>query len=83
MPDKEPKNLLILGGTSEARELARKVSLTIGKKVRVTTSLAGRRASTPALGGDVRIGPRQYRRRRRRHAPAAGHEAPLEIAAGL
>jgi precorrin-6A/cobalt-precorrin-6A reductase len=56
MPDKEPKNLLILGGTSEARELARKVSLTIGKKVRVTTSLAGRRASTPALGGNVRIG---------------------------
>jgi precorrin-6A/cobalt-precorrin-6A reductase len=56
MPDKEPKSLLILGGTLEARELARKVSLTIGKKVRVTTSLAGRRAKPPALGGEVRIG---------------------------
>ena len=41
MPD---KHLLILGGTGEARELARRVSLMIGKRVRVTTSLAGRRA---------------------------------------
>jgi precorrin-6A/cobalt-precorrin-6A reductase len=50
------KHLLILGGTAEARELARRVSLMMGKKVRVTTSLAGRRATTPALAGDVRIG---------------------------
>ncbi len=50
------KHLLILGGTTEARELARRVSLMMGKKVRVTTSLAGRRTTTPALAGDVRIG---------------------------
>ncbi len=50
------KHLLILGGTAEARELARRVAITIGKKVRVTTSLAGRRAKAPALPGDVRIG---------------------------
>ena len=56
MPDNPAKHLLILGGTAEARELARQVSLMLGKRVRVTTSLAGRRASTPALGGDVRIG---------------------------
>ena len=50
------KHLLILGGTAEARELARRVAITIGKKVRVTTSLAGRRAKAPALPGEVRIG---------------------------
>lgn len=50
------KHCLILGGTTEARELARRISLMIGKKVRVTTSLAGRRKTTPALAGDVRIG---------------------------
>lgn len=50
------KHLLILGGTGEARELARRVSLLIGKRVRVTTSLAGRRASSPNLAGEVRSG---------------------------
>ncbi|MCH7936485.1 MAG: cobalt-precorrin-6A reductase [Proteobacteria bacterium] len=50
------KHLLILGGTAEARELARRVAITIAKKVRVTTSLAGRRAKAPALPGEVRIG---------------------------
>ena len=52
------KHLLILGGTGEARELARRVTLMIGKRVRVTTSLAGRRAAPPAtsLAGDVRRG---------------------------
>jgi len=50
------KHLLILGGTTEARELARRVSLMMGKRVRVTTSLAGRRAGTPALAGDIRTG---------------------------
>ena len=50
------KHLLILGGTTEARELARRVSLMLGKKVRVTTSLAGRRGSTPDLAGEVRTG---------------------------
>jgi len=53
MPD---KHLLILGGTGEARELARRVSLMIGKRVRVTTSLAGRRATTPNLAGEVHTG---------------------------
>ena len=50
------KHLLILGGTTEARELARRASLMMGKKVRVTSSLAGRRNTTPSLAGDVRIG---------------------------
>jgi len=50
------KHLLILGGTTEARELARRVSLMMEKKVRVTTSLAGRRPTTPSLAGEVRIG---------------------------
>ena len=50
------KHLLILGGTAEARELACRVAITIGKKVSVTTSLAGRRAKAPALPGEVRIG---------------------------
>ncbi len=53
MPD---KHLLILGGTTEARELARRVSLMMGKRVRVTTSLAGRRDSQPDLAGEVRRG---------------------------
>ncbi len=50
------KHLLILGGTTEARELARRVTLMIGKRVRVTTSLAGRRNSAPNLAGEVRTG---------------------------
>jgi len=50
------KHLLILGGTKEARELAQRVTLMMGKRVRVTTSLAGRRATAPALAGEVRIG---------------------------
>ncbi len=50
------KHLLILGGTTEARELARRVTLMIGKRVRVTTSLAGRRATAPNLSGEVRTG---------------------------
>ncbi len=53
MPD---KHLLILGGTTEARELARRVSLMMGKRVKVTTSLAGRRDSQPDLAGEVRSG---------------------------
>ncbi|NQV84149.1 MAG: cobalt-precorrin-6A reductase [Rhodospirillales bacterium] len=51
-----PRHLLILGGTGEARELARRVHLMIGKRVRITTSLAGRRAVPPTLAGDVRCG---------------------------
>ena len=50
------KHLLILGGTTEARELARRVTLVIGKRVKVTTSLAGRRNAAPSLAGEVRTG---------------------------
>jgi precorrin-6A/cobalt-precorrin-6A reductase len=46
-------HVLILGGTTEARELA--AALT-SRAVRVTTSLAGRVARPGALDGDVRVG---------------------------
>jgi precorrin-6A/cobalt-precorrin-6A reductase len=47
-------HVLILGGTTEARELAAALSVRPG--VRVTTSLAGRVARPGALPGDVRTG---------------------------
>ncbi|MES5817961.1 cobalt-precorrin-6A reductase [Streptomyces sp. RG80] len=47
-------HVLILGGTTEARELA--AALTVLPGVRVTTSLAGRVARPGAVTGDVRIG---------------------------
>jgi precorrin-6A/cobalt-precorrin-6A reductase len=47
-------HLLILGGTTEARELAGVLAARAG--VRVTTSLAGRVARPGALDGEVRIG---------------------------
>lgn len=47
-------HILVLGGTTEARELA--ASLTSRPGVRVTTSLAGRVSRPGALHGDVRIG---------------------------
>ena len=47
-------HILILGGTTEARELA--TALTALPEVRVTTSLAGRVSRPGALAGDVRIG---------------------------
>jgi len=56
MPDSNKSHLLILGGTTEARTLARRLTIELSKKIRVTTSLAGRRAKIPALPGDVRIG---------------------------
>jgi len=49
-----PPHVLVLGGTSEARELA--ASLAARPGVRVTTSLAGRVSRPGALDGDVRIG---------------------------
>uniref|UniRef100_UPI0019059121 cobalt-precorrin-6A reductase n=1 Tax=Streptomyces adelaidensis TaxID=2796465 RepID=UPI0019059121 len=49
-----PPHILVLGGTTEARELA--AALTVLAGVRVTTSLAGRVAGPGALEGDVRIG---------------------------
>ncbi|HEX9568374.1 MAG TPA: cobalt-precorrin-6A reductase [Rhodospirillales bacterium] len=50
------KTVLILGGTHEARELARRLTLEMGKRLRVITSLAGRRESKPGLAGEVRVG---------------------------
>ncbi|WP_055494200.1 cobalt-precorrin-6A reductase [Streptomyces sp. TP-A0356] len=47
-------HVLILGGTTEARELA--ASLAARSDVRVTTSLAGRVSRPGTLDGDVRIG---------------------------
>lgn len=49
-----PPHILVLGGTTEARELAAELAATPG--VRVTTSLAGRVSRPGALAGDVRIG---------------------------
>lgn len=56
MPSSPSRTLLILGGTREARELARRVTLEMGRRVRVVTSLAGRRGTQPALSGEVRVG---------------------------
>jgi len=47
-------HVLVLGGTTEARELA--AELAARSEVRVTTSLAGRVSRPGALEGDVRIG---------------------------
>ncbi|QOV33982.1 cobalt-precorrin-6A reductase [Streptomyces ferrugineus] len=49
-----PRHILILGGTTEARELA--AALTAHPGVRVTTSLAGRVARPGAVEGELRIG---------------------------
>ncbi|MFJ5303463.1 cobalt-precorrin-6A reductase [Streptomyces sp. NPDC088350] len=49
-----PPHILVLGGTTEARELAAELAARPG--VRVTTSLAGRVSRPGALAGDVRIG---------------------------
>jgi precorrin-6A/cobalt-precorrin-6A reductase len=49
-----PPHILVLGGTTEARELA--AELAPRPEVRVTTSLAGRVSRPAALAGDVRIG---------------------------
>ncbi|WP_262059574.1 cobalt-precorrin-6A reductase [Streptomyces sp. STR69] len=48
-------HILILGGTTEARELAAELAAR-HPEVRVTTSLAGRVSRPGALAGDVRIG---------------------------
>lgn len=47
-------HVLVLGGTTEARELAARLAASPG--VRVTTSLAGRVSRPGALEGEVRIG---------------------------
>ncbi|KUL74187.1 MULTISPECIES: cobalt-precorrin-6A reductase [unclassified Streptomyces] len=49
-----PRHILVLGGTTEARELA--AALAAHPGVRVTTSLAGRVSRPGAVAGDVRVG---------------------------
>src|SRR5512132_1634541 len=51
-----PKRLLILGGTTEAAELARRAPAEFGRRLDVITSLAGRLPSRPDLPGRIRIG---------------------------
>lgn len=53
---RQPKRLLILGGTSEAAQLARRAVAEFGNLLDVTTSLAGRLPSRPDLPGLVRVG---------------------------
>ncbi|MFJ3223317.1 cobalt-precorrin-6A reductase [Streptomyces sp. NPDC086783] len=48
------RHILVLGGTTEARELAARLAERPG--VRVTTSLAGRVSRPGALDGEVRVG---------------------------
>ena len=50
------KHVLILGGTGEARKLAQRINSEIGKRVKITTSLAGIRSSPPNLPGRIRSG---------------------------
>ncbi|RZB14470.1 cobalt-precorrin-6A reductase, partial [Streptomyces sp. F001] len=48
------RHVLVLGGTTEARELAAELAARPG--VRVTTSLAGRVTRPGAVAGEVRVG---------------------------
>lgn len=50
------KQLLILGGTGEARALAELVVAAFGPRLRVVTSLAGRTAEPVPVAGEVRRG---------------------------
>lgn len=50
------KTLLILGGTGEARELARRAVEAFGDRARVVSSLAGRTSGPAAIAGTVRTG---------------------------
>ncbi len=50
------KRLLILGGTTEAAELARRVADAFDDRVRVTSSLAGRLQPARTLPGQTRVG---------------------------
>lgn len=50
------KRLLILGGTAEAAELARRAGETYAGRLQVVTSLAGRLAPRRDLAGEVRSG---------------------------
>jgi precorrin-6A/cobalt-precorrin-6A reductase len=50
------ERLLILGGTTEAAQLARAAATRFGDALHVTTSLAGRTEQPASLAGNVRIG---------------------------
>ena len=50
------KTFLILGGTGEARELARRAHQAFGDRARVVSSLAGRTSGPAAIAGTVRTG---------------------------
>ncbi len=52
----EPLRLLILGGTTEGAELARRLTAALGDGVDLTTALAGRTRAPGPLPGRVRIG---------------------------
>jgi precorrin-6A/cobalt-precorrin-6A reductase len=55
MRDKEPKRILILGGTAEASNLAHRLARETPDTI-VVTSLAGRLTAQPDLPGIVRVG---------------------------
>jgi precorrin-6A/cobalt-precorrin-6A reductase len=55
-PVREPRHLLILGGTGQARALAESATAQFAPSLRVTTSLAGRTLSPARLAGEVRRG---------------------------
>tara|TARA_Y100001960_G_scaffold309117_1_gene367176 strand:+ start:855 stop:1598 length:744 start_codon:yes stop_codon:yes gene_type:complete len=50
------KNLLIIGGTTEARQLAELTVHKYGTRLRVITSWAGRSSRSPDVAGESRIG---------------------------
>jgi len=56
MAEAEPLHILILGGTGEGAALAEALFARFGKRVRVTSALAGRTGSPAPLAGEVRIG---------------------------
>ena len=58
MPGREPRRLLILGGTGEGAALARATSsgAALAGRLEVVTSLAGRTRAPAAVPGEVRVG---------------------------
>jgi len=56
MPGPDRRHLLILGGTAEARALAAAATARLGRRLRVTTSLAGRTRQVATLAGEIRRG---------------------------
>ncbi len=55
-PVREPPRLLILGGTTEARELAEHLSARHGKRLEVMSAQAGRTRAPLAIAGKLRRG---------------------------